>query len=97
MTVSHALFLTMTETYQNSVTLVNIFLLFFNGLLNFCVYIAEDWQENQRFAQGTKSKLILEWPCYDAVFAVTVKRHFCNHPPFDRHAGRDHTIGTARY
>jgi len=32
----------MTETYQNSVTLVNIFLLNFNGLLNFCVYIAAD-------------------------------------------------------
>lgn len=90
-------FQTKIGTYQNSVTLLNLFLLFFNGLLNFCVYIAGDWQENQRLAQRPKSKLIFERPCYDAVFAVTVKRHFCNHPPFDRHAGRDHTIGIARY
>ena len=32
-----------------------------------------------------KRQIIVERPINDAVFAVAVKRHFGNHPPFDRH------------
>lgn len=89
----------MTETYQNSVTLVNIFLLFFNGLLNFCVYILVDWLENQSFANAFLMVLFLIFkrPINDPVFAIAVKSHFGDHPAFNRHARSHHCLRSARH
>ncbi len=87
----------MTETYQNSVTLVNFFCYLSMVYSTFACISQKIGKRIKGLLKGEKSKLILEWPCYDAVFAVAVKRHFGNHPPFDRHAGRDHTIGAVRY
>ena len=78
---------------------LNIFINKFNDLLNFCVYILAEFLIIQRLnkhrGRAIFFDLFVQRPVNNAVFSIAFEHYFRYHPPLNRHARRDNTIGVA--